>query len=81
MDYSNNSDIELIRLIRDSKPVANNAFNIIYRKYSPQIYGYCLYKTNSKEEADELMQETWIKFFNSVLTGKSTDNILPLLLR
>lgn len=80
MDLSNNSDIELISLLKEAKPLANDAFNVIYNKYSSQLFGYCLYKNSNREDAEELFQESWIKFYDSVKSGKTTDNILALLL-
>jgi len=79
MNYNNYTDIELITLLREGKPSANYVFNLIYLKYSAKFYGFCLYSTGSKEEADELMQDTWMKFYNSIIAGKTTDKILPLL--
>lgn len=76
-DYSNYNDLELITLLKEEGRTANDAFNVIYMKYSSQVYGYCLYRSPSADEAKELMQETWINFFNSVKTGKTIDRILP----
>jgi RNA polymerase sigma factor (sigma-70 family) len=79
-DYSQYKDSELIALLREDSPIRDNAFNIIYLKFISQVFGYCLYRSSSREEAEELLQDTWMKFYNSVRSGKSTDNILPFLL-
>ncbi len=76
-DYSNYSDLELVTLLKEDGRAANDAFNVIYMKYSSQVYGYCLYRSSSSDEAKELMQETWISFFNCVRGGKTIDRILP----
>ncbi len=79
MDYSNLNDNELVNLLNENIS-ANDVFSFIYFKYSSQVYGYCLYQSNSKDEADELAQETWIKFYKSINDGKRTNQILPYLL-
>jgi RNA polymerase sigma-70 factor (ECF subfamily) len=79
MEYKNYTDIELITLLKEGKPSDNQAFNIIYFKYSSRFYGYCLYKAGNREEADELTQDSWMQFYRSVKAGKTTNNILPLL--
>jgi RNA polymerase sigma factor (sigma-70 family) len=79
MDYSRYSDIELITLLKEDSPSANDVFNIIFLKYMSQLFGYCIYQCKSRDEAEELMQETWIKFYNSIKSGKTTNNILALL--
>ena len=79
MDYSRYSDFELITALREDTDSSNEAFNTIFFKYMSQLFGYCLFKSESREEAEELMQETWIRFYNSIKSGKSTNNILALL--
>jgi RNA polymerase sigma-70 factor (ECF subfamily) len=79
MQYINNNDIELVTLLREGNPSVNTAFNTVYFRFSAALYGFCLYVSNSKEEADELMQDTWMKFYSAVRNGKTTDNIRALL--
>ncbi len=78
-DYSKYSDIELVTLLKEDNPISDNAFSIIYMKYSSQIYGYCSYHSETREEAEELMQDTWLKFHAYIKAGKKTNKILPLL--
>jgi len=80
-DYNQYSDIELIILLKEQGSASDIAFNTIYEKYSPQTYGYCIYRSESLEDAQELLQDTWMKFYHSVKSGKSTDNILPFLFK
>lgn len=81
MDYNKYSDVELVALLREGNPTANEAFNIIYMKYSAKVYGYCLFRAGSESDAKELMQETWIKFFQSAKNSKAITNILPYLFK
>ncbi len=78
-DYSKYSDIELVALLKEDSRLSNHAFNAIYAKYSSQVNGYCIYKSNSAAESDDLFQDTWMNFFKSIKSGKSTNNILPYL--
>ena len=80
-DYSKYSDIELITLLKEKGAISDNAFNTIYLKYSSQTYGYCIYRSESVEDAQELMQDTWMKFYNYIKSGKTTNNILPFLFK
>ena len=66
MEYRNYTDSELITLLREGKPSDNDAFNIIYLKYSSSLYGFCLYTTGSKEETEGMSQYTWRRLCNSV---------------
>ena len=77
--YTKYSDKELVSLLREPSPTTDQAFNVVYSKYSSQLYGYCVYKSNSIEEAEELLQDTWLRFYNAIINGKNTDKILPLL--
>lgn len=78
-DYSNYSDIELVALLKEDSQLSNHAFNAIYNKYSSRINGYCIYKSYSREESEELFQDTWLNFYKSIKSGKSTNKIMPYL--
>jgi RNA polymerase sigma-70 factor (ECF subfamily) len=70
IDYFKYDDKQLIALMREKHPVCNEAFNVIYYRYSEQLKSYCLFKSDNKEEAMELNQETWLKFHSVVHSGK-----------
>ncbi len=78
-DYSKYSDIELVALLKEDSRLSNHAFNAIYTKYSSRLNGYCIYKSVSNGESEELFQDTWLNFYNSIKSGKSTNNVLPYL--
>lgn len=73
------SDVELIGLLRSEGQESDKAFHIIYQKYSSKIFAFCLYKCTNKEDAEEILQDVWIKFYNSIKSGKFVDNISPYL--
>ncbi len=78
-DYGKYSDAELLTLIKESGESADNAFHVLYSRYSERTYGYCIFRSDSCEDAQELMQETWIRFYKSVSGGKTPANVLPYL--
>lgn len=41
------------------------AFEILYKRYKGQLYRYFLRQTSSKEVAQELFQDIWIKIINA----------------
>lgn len=70
------NDNQLLELLLEKFPISNYAFNIIYDRYAVKLKSYCLFKSGNSEDAEEIFQETWIKFHSSVLSGKK-DIILP----
>ena len=78
--YSKYSDSELLALMRQSKPVSDMAFQELYRKYSAKIRSYCIYKVSGKDCCEDIFQQTWIKFYQSVTRGKELESVLPFLL-
>jgi RNA polymerase sigma-70 factor, ECF subfamily len=73
-DYFQYDDNQLIALMREKHPICNEAFNVVYYRYSERLKSYCHFKSDSKEDAAELFQETWLKFHGAVISGKN--NIL-----
>ena len=57
-DYFKYDDKQLIALMCEKHPVCNDAFNVVYYRYSEQLKSYCLFRTNNQEDAKEVNQET-----------------------
>lgn len=55
-------DADLI-LIRRMKQGENDAFDSFVRKYYTDILRYCAFHSKSREEAEDLTQETFVRFF------------------
>lgn len=79
-NYSKYSDIELLKLLRKPKPVSDNAFYVIYNRYSTKLNAFCLFKLRNQREAEDIFQQTWVKFYQSVSGGKDLECVLPFLL-
>lgn len=69
-DYFKYDDAQLVALIKEGSTVSNEAFNVLYYRYSERIKSYCIFRTCSKEDAEEIFQETWIKFLDIIKKGK-----------
>jgi RNA polymerase sigma factor (sigma-70 family) len=53
-------------LINGCKKGENDAFRLLYKKYSSKMLVVCLRYTNSRPEAEDVLQEGFIKVFKSI---------------
>ncbi|MDC1067890.1 RNA polymerase sigma factor [Candidatus Kapabacteria bacterium] len=72
---------ELKRMLIGKKKQQEEAFTQIYNQYSQRIYAYCLRIVGSKEDANDLFQETFFKFFEVVKKSSDFKNINGFLIR
>lgn len=77
-DLDKYEDSRLIELLKEKNPVNNKAFNVIYNRYSDKLHAFCLFKSPSRDDAAELFQETWIKFYNYASNGNRTTGEISL---
>ncbi|MCX6147217.1 MAG: RNA polymerase sigma factor [Candidatus Kapabacteria bacterium] len=75
------SDIELFELMCDNGKEAQIAFEEIYSRHSSRIHAYCLRFIGNKEEAQDVFQETFIRFFQSKSLDRQMVNLPAYLLR
>jgi RNA polymerase sigma-70 factor (ECF subfamily) len=73
-------DSQLYESLSKKKDSAEAAFAELYARYSNRIYAYCLRLTGNSEDARDIFQETFIKFYNSCKTTKNFDNVPGYLL-
>lgn len=52
-----------------------------YDAYADAIYRHCVFRVFSKEKAEDLMQETFTKFWHYLGQGKQVDNVRAFLYR
>lgn len=57
------SDFKCIQKIKKGDVQAINEF---VRKYYPDILKYCLRRTSNQSDAEDLTQETFVRFFNNI---------------
>lgn len=74
------SEIELMDMLTEPKPASDRAFQELYRRHSARLNSFCMFKLNNKDEAEEIFQQTWIRFYNSVSGGKKLECVVPFLL-
>lgn len=79
MNYNRYTDKELIVLLREQSPVRDQAFYVLYNRYAEKLNSYCLFKADNTHDAEEIFQETWIKFFNTVQNGKIIESVTAFL--
>ena len=77
--FSKYSDDELMEIIRDDSRRSAAAFDALYEKYSTKLNTFCIFKTNRIEDAEELFEDTWLKFLDKVKKGTNVRGVLPYL--
>lgn len=73
------TDNELLAVVRQKDSSAQAAFEVIWTRYSSVLAYHCSFFINSQLEADDVLQETWLKFYNMVVEGFRTDSVKLLL--
>ena len=68
-------------LIRACKKGDRQAQELLYRRYSPRLYGVCLRYASSKEEAEDFLQEGFIKIYRNLYKYKPTGSFSAWLYR
>lgn len=80
-EYINKTDNELYDLLFSDKRTAEAAFEEIYNRNSTKIYTYCKRILNDGVLAEDIFQETFSKFYQSLEKGKPMTNLNGYLLR
>ena len=78
-DFSKYDDNDLICLIKEKNPDSNRIFHTLYSRYSAKLNSYCRFISHNQNEAEEIFQDTWIKFYKSLISGIRIDSIVALL--
>ncbi len=65
------SAVESLR--RDSSPL-NPAFDRIYQAYQQRLRGFVRMRTNSDREVEDILSETWLKFWRSIPKAQVAPN-------
>ncbi|MBI5325662.1 MAG: RNA polymerase sigma factor [Ignavibacteriae bacterium] len=74
------SDLELYKALREKKPMAEAAFSELYSRYAQRVFAYCLRVMGNHDDAKDIFQETFMKFYNNAQSLEVVDNIPGLLL-
>ena len=75
------SDERLFAMLRGPKANSEAAFGELYNRYSPRIKAYCLRVVGNMEQAEDLFQETFLRFYKSAQVDRKMTNVPGFLLR
>jgi len=74
------TDEELVRMLSGSKPEAEEAFNEIYSRYASNVHAYCQKILGSYELAEDIFQDTFVRFFQNIKEDSPATNIIGFLI-
>lgn len=82
MDCRKLEDIELLHnLLSENKHLSDNAFRCIYQRYASRVHSYCYKIIKDKLIAEDVFQDTFIKFYQNAKVEKMKVSLLSFLLR
>lgn len=67
-------DLDLFRRLSGPEQDAQAALTILYRRYSQRIYTYCRKILGDNATAEDLLQETFVKLYESGKRGSPVEN-------
>jgi RNA polymerase sigma-70 factor (ECF subfamily) len=69
------SDSDLVGELKKTKAKSEAAFSELYARHSQRIYAYCLRVTGDEEQAKDIFQEAFFKFFNAAKESEKIGNV------
>ncbi|MBI3258158.1 MAG: hypothetical protein HYZ54_01565 [Ignavibacteriae bacterium] len=73
--YTSYTDDELIVLLSKSGREAERAFTVLYNRYASRIHAYCYRIIEDSAYAEDMFQETFIRFFQTARSGRVISNV------
>ena len=81
-NFSTYTDEKLVFLLRsDSKEESEVAFTEVYNRYSSRVHAYCLRVLNDFEQAEDIFQEVFIRFFQKIKSNYPETNVSGYLIK
>jgi RNA polymerase sigma-70 factor (ECF subfamily) len=74
------SDHELVEIMKQGKPASDRAFTEIYDRYAIRINAYCRTILHTREAAEDVFQDTFIKFYQNVRADYKSGSIVGFLI-
>jgi RNA polymerase sigma-70 factor (ECF subfamily) len=75
-DLINHTDNDLAEIIKKGKKKeADEAFKVLYKRYSGRLHAYCLKIINDREAAEDIFQETFVRFYKKVQKDYRSGNV------
>lgn len=78
--YSTYSDKELFLCLQKTTREAEAAFTELYNRYAPRIHAYCYRVVGNVEQAEDIFQETFLRFYRSAQNERMMTNVPGYLL-
>jgi RNA polymerase sigma-70 factor (ECF subfamily) len=69
-DYSNLEDSQLVQHARQDA----RAFDVLYHRYLPRLYRYCLQRVNNVDMAEDISAQVFFEVLNGLMVGKYQEN-------
>ncbi|TAL68274.1 MAG: RNA polymerase sigma factor [Bacteroidetes bacterium] len=81
-NFSTYTDEKLVFLLRsDNKEESEIAFTEVYNRYSSRVHAYCLRVLNDYEQAEDIFQEVFIRFFQKIKSNYPETNVSGYLIK
>lgn len=80
-NFEKYDDAELFEFIKKKHKLADKAFSELYDRHSQRVYAYCKRFLGNKEEAQDVFQETFVKFYQSAEGDREMTNVPAFILR
>lgn len=61
--------------------IDTHTFSAVYDEYAPRIFTYCYFRVNSKEDAEDLAAQVFVRTWNYIAQGNQIDNVKAFLYR
>ena len=74
-------DFELFSALKLRKRTAERAFAELYSRYSQKVYAYCYRISGNTEDAKDIFQETFLKFYDYAHKNSEIENVGGLLIK
>ncbi len=79
-DYHQLSDEQLTAVLCGGRREREVAFGEVYQRYSSRVMAYCRCMLNNAEQAEDIFQETFLRFFKACQQKERIRSILGFLL-
>ena len=73
--YKKHTDVELVNLFNEESRIAEAAFTELYNRHSSMIHAYCVKVLDDRDAAEDVFQETFIRFFKNVKENPKVMNV------
>lgn len=74
-NFEKYNDTELFAMMHGKKRESEAAFAELYSRYSQKLYSYCVRMLGNKDDAKDVFQDTFIKFYDSRNHYKAMEHV------